>query len=87
MERDIVKLVALNRRRGYDIVIDHWHGNMFFSDITEMIKLNFICGDLIADGTSFEGYKATETIIETILRFLYSRRDLFPDIDHSLVES
>lgn len=50
-----------------------------------MIKLNFIRGDLIADGTSFKGYKATETIIETILRFLYSRRDLSPDTDHSLL--
>lgn len=49
-----------------------------------MIKLNFIHGDLIDDESSSEVYKATGTIIETILRFLYSGRDLSPDTDHFL---
>lgn len=71
MQRNVVKLVELNKKRGFDIARDLSLGNVLVEINTGRIKLRSLCGDLVTSLPEFEGYRAAGLLFHTILWTLY----------------
>lgn len=90
MQRDLLKLVAINRKRGYDLADDLVPNNVLVCIGTGRIRLEHVSGNLITSPTHFKGYQAVGTLLHKILSILYHGQKLISEDNfhfHTLLAS